>query len=87
MSKNPKEVLMDRKKPRHVHLRSHLRLSKNQSLKRENDLEGVAKAFFILLVSIITYTKICTRPNVPRTLGVESHFMYNPRRHHWDGVD
>lgn len=73
-------------KARRTPLGSHLKLSKKQSPKTDEDVEEMAKVPYASAVGSLMYAMVCTRPDIAHAVGVVSRFMSNPGKEHWEGV-
>jgi len=41
---------------------------------------------FLILVQLVVYAMVCTRPNLLHAMSVVSRYMHNPSRDHWEAV-
>ena len=73
-------------KPRNTLLGSHLKLTKDQSPKSEEEKSEMAKVPYASAVGSLMYAMVCTRPDIAHAVGVVSRFMSDPGREHWEAV-
>ena len=53
-----------------THLGSHFRLSKDQSLKTEQEMDHMSKVPYDSTIGGLMYAMVCTRPNIAHAMGV-----------------
>ena len=46
----------------------------------------MSKVPYVLAISSLIYTMVCTRPNIAHVVGVVSRFMSRLGKHHWKTV-
>ena len=89
-SKYVKKVLsrlnMNEAKPVSTPLGSHFKLSKEQSLKTEEERDHMSKVQYASAIGSLMYVMVCTRPNIAHAMGVVSRFISRPRKQHWEVV-
>ena len=73
---------MNEAKPMSTPLGSRFKLSKNQSLKIEKEMDHMSKMPYASAISSLMYTMVCTRPDIARVMGVVSRFISRPRKQH-----
>ena len=69
-------------KPVSTPLDSHFKLSKEQSLKIEEERDHMSKVPYALTIDNLMYAMVCTRPNIAHAMGIVSRFMSRPRKQH-----
>ena len=69
---------MNEAKPMNTPLGSHFKLSKNQSLKIEKEMDHMSKVPYASTIGNLIYAMVCTRPNIAHAVGVVSRFMSRP---------
>ena len=67
-------------------LGSHFKLSKEQSLKTEEERDYMSKVPYALAIGNLMYAMVCTRPDIAHAMGVVSRYMSRPRKQHWEAV-
>ena len=77
---------MQNEKPVHVPLPGHLKLSKTQCPKKDQEKEKMSKVPYSSIVGSLMYAMICTRPGISHAVGVVSRFLSNPGKEHWNAV-
>ena len=81
-SKYVKKILskfnMNEAKPMSTPLGSRFKLSKNQSLKIEKEMDHMSKVPYASTIGNLMYAMVCTRPNIAHAVGVVSRFMSRP---------
>ena len=65
---------------------SHFKLSKEQSLKIEEERDHMSKVPYALAIDSLMYAMVCTRPNIAHAMGIVSRFMSRPRKQHWEAI-
>jgi antitoxin component HigA of HigAB toxin-antitoxin module len=65
---------------------SHFGLTKNQSLKTDQEKAYMSKVPYALAIESLMYAMGCTRPDIAHAVGVVSKYMSNPRKQHWEVV-
>ena len=73
-------------KPRTTPLTNHFKLSKEQSPKIVEECDHMTLVPYASTVGSLTYSMVCTRPDIAHTVGVVSRYMANPRKEHWEVV-
>ncbi|KAE8661680.1 hypothetical protein F3Y22_tig00113725pilonHSYRG01810 [Hibiscus syriacus] len=73
-------------KPVSTHLGVHFKLSKEQSLKTEEERAHMVKVSYASLIGSLMYVIVCTRPDISHAVGVVSRYMNNPGKVHWEAV-
>ena len=56
-------------------LGSHFRLSKDQSLKTEQEMDHMSKVPHASIVGGLMYAMMCTRPDIAHAMGVVSRYI------------
>ena len=69
---------MNEAKPVSTLLGSHFKLSKEQSLKTEEERDHMSKVPYALAIGSLMYAMVCTRPDIAHAVGVVSRFMSRP---------
>ena len=77
---------MNEAKPVSTHLGSHFKLSKEQSLKTEEERDHMSKVPYASAIGSLMYAMVCTRPDIAHAVGVMSRFMSRPGKQHWEAV-
>ena len=89
-SKYVKKILskfnMNEAKPMSTPLDSHFKLSKEQSLKTEEERGHMSKVPYDLAIGSLMYAMVCIRPDIPHAVGVVRRFMSRPGKKHWEAV-
>ena len=89
-SKYVKKILskfnMNEAKPMSTPLGSRFKLSKNQSLKIEKEMDHMSKVPYASTIGNLMYAMVCTRPNIAHAVGVVSRFMSRPGKQHQEAV-
>ena len=67
-------------------LGSHFKLSKEQSLKTEEERDYMSKVPYALAIGNLMYAMVCTRLDIAHAMGVVSRYMSRPRKQHWEAV-
>ena len=65
---------------------NHFKLSKEQSLKTEEESDHMSKVPYALAIGSLMYAIVCTRPDIAHVVGVVSRFMSRPGKQHWEAV-
>ena len=65
---------------------NHFKLSKEQSLKTEEESDHMGKVPYALAIGSLMYAMVCTRPDIAHVVGVVSTFMSRPGKQHWEAV-
>ncbi|KAL5826503.1 hypothetical protein ACOSQ3_018353 [Xanthoceras sorbifolium] len=73
-------------KPVSTPLGVHFRLSKEQSLKTEEEHTHMAKVPYASAIGSLIYAMVCTRPDIAQAVGAVSRYMNNPGKIHWEAV-
>ncbi|KAL5821701.1 hypothetical protein ACOSQ3_023583 [Xanthoceras sorbifolium] len=73
-------------KPVSTPLGIHFRLSKEQSLKTEEERTHMAKVPYASAIGSLMYAMVCTRPDIAQAVGAVSRYMNNPGKIHWEAV-
>ena len=85
-SKYVKKVLsrfnLNEAKPVSTPLGSHFKLSKEQSLKIEEEMDHMSKVSYASAIGNLMYVMVCTRPDIAHAVGIVSKFMSRPRKQH-----
>ncbi|KAJ0726248.1 putative RNA-directed DNA polymerase [Helianthus annuus] len=76
----------EKTKPRNTPLGSHLKLTKEQCPRTEEEKADMARVPYASAVGSLMYAMVCTRPDIAHAVGVVSRFMSNPGREHWEAV-
>ena len=63
-------------------LTSHFKLSSRHSPSTDKEKEDMRRVLYASVVGSLMYVMVCTRPDIAYAIGVVSHFLSNPRRHH-----
>ena len=69
---------MKEAKPVSTYLGSHFKLSKEQSLKIEEERVYMSKVPYASVIGSLMYVTVCTRPDIARAVGVVSRYMSRP---------
>ena len=77
---------MNEAKPVSTPLGSHLKLSKEQSLKTKEEMDYMSKVPYASTIGSLMYAMVCTRPDIAHPVGVVSKFMSRPGKQHWKAV-
>ncbi|RVX14623.1 Retrovirus-related Pol polyprotein from transposon TNT 1-94 [Vitis vinifera] len=77
---------MNEAKPVSTPLGSHFKLSKEQSLKTEEEKDHMSKVPYASTIGSLMYAMVCTRPDIAHAVGVVSKFMSRPGKQHWEAV-
>ena len=72
---------MNEAKPVSTLLGSHFKLSKEQSLKTEEEMDYMSKVPYASAIGNLMYVIVCTRQAIAHAVGVVSRFMSRPRVH------
>ncbi|KAL6323545.1 hypothetical protein AAG906_039125 [Vitis piasezkii] len=67
-------------------LASHFKLSSRHSPSTDKEKEDTRRVPYASAVGSLMYAMVCTRPDIAYAIGVVSHFLSNPGRHHWEAV-
>ena len=73
-------------KPVSTPLGSHFKLSKEQSLKTEEERDHMSKVSYASAIGSLMYVMVCTRLDIAHAVGVVSRFMSRPGKQHWEIV-
>jgi ATP-binding cassette subfamily B (MDR/TAP) protein 1 len=73
-------------KPRITPLGTHLKLSKAQAPKTQEERDYMATVPYSSTVGSLMYVMVCTRPDIAHAVGVVSRYMENPSTAHWEAV-
>src|ERR1043165_8778811 len=76
----------EKTKPRNTPLGSHLKLTKDQCPRTEEEKANMARVPYASAVGSLMYAMVCTRPDIAHAVGVVSRFLSNPGREHWEAV-
>ena len=63
-------------------LGSHFKLSKEQSLKIEEERDHISKVVYALAIDSLMYAMVCTKLDIAHAMGVVSRFMSRPGKQH-----
>ena len=77
---------MDKAKPVSTLLKSHFRISKNQTPTTPEEKEYMSKVPYALTVGSLMYALVYTRPDIAEAVGIVSQFMSDPGKEHWGAV-
>ena len=77
---------MKKAKPVSTHLYSHFKLSKEQSLKIEEERVYMSKVPYASVIGSLMYVTVCTRPDIAQAVGVVSRYMSRPGKQYWEAV-
>ena len=77
---------MSEAKPVSTPLAAHFKLSKEQSPTTEEERGHMAKVPYASAIGSLMYAIVCIRLNIAHAVGVESRYMSNPRKQHWETV-
>ena len=77
---------MNEVKPVSTPFGSHFKLSKEQSLKTEEEMDHMSKVPYASAIDSLMYAMVCTRPDIAHAMGVVSKFMSKPGKQHWEVV-
>ena len=67
-------------------LGSHFKLSKEQSLKTEEERDHMSKVPYASAIGSLMYGMMCTKLDVAHAVGVVSRFMSRLGKQHWEAV-
>ena len=67
-------------------LSTHVKLSKNECPKSDDEKEFMSKIPYHFVVGSLVYATIMTRPDIGFVVGVVSKFLSNPSKKHWEAV-
>ena len=73
---------MNEAKPVSTPLGSHFKLSKEQSLKTEEERDHMSKVPYASAIGSLMYAMVCTRLDIAHVLRVKSRFMNRPGKQH-----
>ena len=73
---------MNEAKPVSTSLGSHFKLSKEQSLKTEEERDHMRKVSYASAIHNLMYAMVCTRLDIAHVLRVKSRFMNRPGKQH-----
>ena len=73
---------MNEAKPVSTPLGSHFKLSKEQSLKTEEERGHMSKVPYASAIGSLMYVMVCTRPDIAHAMGVMNRFMSRPGKQH-----
>jgi ATP-binding cassette subfamily B (MDR/TAP) protein 1 len=73
-------------KTRNTPLESHLKFSKKQSPKKDEEKWYMSRVPYASAVENLIYAMVCTRPDIAHAVGVVSQFESKPGKEHWEGV-
>ncbi|KAL2498871.1 cysteine-rich RLK (RECEPTOR-like protein kinase) 8 [Abeliophyllum distichum] len=74
---------MSNAKPVSLPLANHFKLSNEQSLRTEEEIDRMNFVPYANTVGSIMYLIVCTRPNLAHAISILSKFMANPGETHW----
>ena len=77
---------MNEGKPVSTSLGSHFKLSKEQSLKTEEERDHMRKVSYASAIHSLMYAMVCTRLDIIYAVGIVSKFISRPRKQHWEVV-
>ena len=63
-------------------LGSHFKLSKEQSLKTEEERDRMSKVSYASAIDSLMYAMVCTKLDIAHAMGVVSRFMSRPGKQH-----
>ena len=69
-----------------VPLSMHVKLSKDECPKFENEKEFMSKNPYQCVVGSLMYALILTRPDITFVVGAVRRFLSNPGKKHWEAV-
>ena len=69
---------MNEAKPISTPLGNHFGLSKDQSLKTEQEMDHMSKVPYDSTIGGLMYAIVCTRPNIAHAMGVVSRYISRP---------
>ena len=67
-------------------LDSYFKLSKEQSLKTEEEMDHMSKVPYTSTIGSLMYAIVCTRLDITHAVGVVSRFMSRHGKQHWEAV-
>ena len=67
-------------------LDSYFKLSKEQSLKTEEEMDHMSKVSYTSTIGSLMYAIVCTRLDITHAVGVVSRFMSRHGKQHWEAV-
>ena len=71
---------MNEAKPISTPLGNHCGLSKDQSLKMEQEIDHMSKVPYASTIGGLMYAMVCTRPNIAHAMGVVSRYISRPEK-------
>ena len=77
---------MSNAKPVSTPLAKHFRLSVDQYLKTDSELEHMSKVLYANSVGCLMYAMVCTRPDLAHVVSQVCKFMSNPSKRHWEAM-
>ena len=73
-------------KPVNTLLGIHFKLSKEQSLKIEKEMDHMSKVPYASAIGSLMYAMVYTKPDIAHVVGVVSRFRSRPGKQHWKAV-
>ena len=77
---------MNEAKPVSTPLGSYFKLSKEQSLKTEEERDHMSKVPYASAIGSLIYAMVCTRPDIAHAVRVVRRFMSRSGKQHWEAV-
>ena len=77
---------MRNSKPLSTPLANHFKLSSEQCLKTDKDIEDMSNVPYASTVGCLMYVMVCTRPDLVQAVSQVSKFMAKPGKQHWEVV-
>jgi len=77
---------MKNSKPISTPLVAYFKLSSQQSLSTEQEMEEMKSIPYASAIESLMYSTVCTRPNITYVVGVVSRVLINPDKEHWEAV-
>jgi len=74
---------MEDTKPVNVSLGGYFKVSKTQTLTREDKKALMSEVTYSTTVGSLMYIMVCTRTNIAQAVGVISKYMSNLEKEHW----
>jgi hypothetical protein len=77
---------MNGAKPASTPFGCQFKLTKDQSLKTNQEKTYMSKVPYALVIESLMYAMVCTRSNIAYAVGAVSRYMDNPGKHHWEAI-
>ena len=69
-------------KPESIPLAKRFKLSVNQCLKTNDEVEYMSKVPYTNAIGCLMYAMVCTRPDLTHVVSQVFKFMFDPRKQH-----